>query len=297
MGSTARASRLCLLAFLLVAVSPAIALAANTVVVDGVEMHFGPGDAIEDLTVINGGAAILAEGAVVNGNLTVDGVVGGVASFADLADDVVINGNLTATNGGHALVEPGAVINGNLTVDGVLDGVASWAGCGSTVYPDNPSVVAGDATITNGAVLSMWCSTIGGKLLGDSFWYINCVNSHVALNVKLTGGGRFNGGDYVPAQPGSVGGDFSRTDGGGLWLDHWTIGGNVRVSGNHSAWVGYSHGIARCQVSGNVRVSNNDMNVTLEISDNTVGGNLAITDNSPTPVVSGNIVYGNVKVD
>lgn len=258
MGSTARASRLCLLAFLLVAVSPAIALAANNVVVDGQLMYFYPGDAIDNLTVINGGIAVLAPGVVVNGNLTVDGE-------------------------------------------------GSYAGCGSPSYPDTDTCVAGNATITDGGRLSTWFTTIGRNFRGDDFGRINFLHSHVVGSIRLSGGEHFNGATVYTALPGSsVGGNFERTDGCSLWLEDWTIGGSLRVSGNTgpAPYGGTTHTIliAGSQVSGNVQVSSNHVPQeahypSIEISDNTVGGNLRITDNSPTPVVSGNTVYGNVKVD
>ena len=74
MSQVMKTSCFFVLALILIAISPGIALSGD-VVVDGETMVFGPEDDIDidNLTVINGGVATLGIGAKVNGNLTVEG--------------------------------------------------------------------------------------------------------------------------------------------------------------------------------------------------------------------------------
>lgn len=191
-------SRFCVLALLLVAISPALALAGADVVVDGEMAEFFPGDVIDNLTVINGGVAILY-GATVNGDLTVEGE----GSYAGSGGCLVVGEAILRDGGalsmwystiGQDLLGDGAGhinylvshVGGDIVLSGGADFNGYYSGSvgGDFKYTDGSAVwlrdwtVGGDVEVSDneGRDIYIHICQIGGDLevlnnsMGPSWW-------------------------------------------------------------------------------------------------------------------------------
>jgi hypothetical protein len=256
--SSAQKVKLFALAVVLIAMCPGLALAGNDVVVDGEGKTFYSDAVIDNLTVKNGAVVWLQR----------------------------------------------ATVKGNLIVEGTDSYVGSWYGC----------TINGNAIVKDGGRLSMWNSTIKGNLQGDGYWYINWyrnpdwagTHSEIGGSIQLTGGGSFNGGQTQDWSECTVGGDIKYEKGeGGVRLWKFTVGGNVQVLESDDAYESvYSKhdlNIRQCKIDGDLQVCKNDYGkvgqLGITITGNTVGGNLEVTENEPTPTVEDNDVEGDVDVD
>jgi hypothetical protein len=213
------------------------------------------------------------------GDVVVDGV-----SMAFGSDDVI--SNLTVINGGIANLN-GSTVEGNIKIEGAQSYAGlSWVSVG------------GNVKVGEQAFLSVGYSTVAGNFKGDGYYHINFGATEVFGSVVLVGGGAFNA-----LYGGMVGGDFKYTTGNAVNLNYFTFGGNVSVVNNYGPGSYEYVWIRNCEILGNLKVSDNDMGEAqypysgIAIENNTVGGNLNCTKNTPTPVVSGNDVQGDVKVD
>jgi hypothetical protein len=211
-----RASRFFVVALLLFAISPGIVLAGD-VVVDGEAKDFYSDDVIDNLTVINGGRAMLY-GTTVNGNLTIEGE--GSYAGTDTAPGCSVVGNVTVKNGGLLSIWY-STIGGNLQGDGAghinflaseVVGSIKMKG-GADFNANNGGKVGGDVVIQTGTGFRLNWFTVGGKL-------------HVSDN---------EGGGYIRITNCDIGNDLKvcKNDmGQDITIENNTVAGNLEVKDN-----------------------------------------------------------------
>jgi hypothetical protein len=160
-----RASRFFVLALLLIAISPGIALAGD-VVVDGETKDFYSDDVIDNLTVINGGAALLW-GTTVDGNIMVQGEnsylglgsasVGGNVCLKDQGRASIgwstISGNLQGDASGHI----------NFAISEVVGNIQIAEGADFSA-PYGPCKVGGDIKYEKASAVRLNWFTVGGNV-------------------------------------------------------------------------------------------------------------------------------------
>ena len=215
------ASHCFVLVLLLITMSPGIALAGDDVVVDGEEKSFGPDDVIDNLTVINGGRAML-NGATVNGNLTIEGE--GSYAGANKWPGCSVVGDTIVKDGGHLSIWY-STICGNLLGDkaGHINFLISEVGGNIQMTegadfsaPYGPCKVGGDIKYEKGNCVRLNWFTVGG-------------NVQVSENVSPS---QYFG---IEVRNSEIDGDlqvFKNTMTAFIKVEDNTIGGNLQVKEN-----------------------------------------------------------------
>ncbi len=220
----------------------------------------------------------ICPGIALAGDVTVDGTT------ATFGSDAVIH-NLTVKNGAIVWLQ-GTVITGNLTIQGRSVDTGQGSSVDTGYYG---CTVVGNVVVKDGAYFSCWFAKIGGNLQGSKYGFINFLISEVDGNVQINEGGFFNA-EYGPCR---VGGDFQYTKSQSVRLNWFTIGGNVNISDNHG-WFAW---IANSEIKNDLKFCNNVMVEYSSVTDNKVGNNLTVQNNTPTATVTGNTVGNDVHVD
>src|SRR5437588_4851352 len=149
------------------------------------------------------------------------------------------------------------------------------------------STVAGNITVPSGS----WCNIQGQTVNGN-------VNVSAGAGVVIGSGSTINGNVYAPSGAGSFVGNPCATPG----ITHFSIvlgsgnhiNGSITASGSASTVIVGGGGCGSETVQKNVTVNANKAAVFVE--GNTIGGNAAVTNNTPGPVkVNNNHVTGNLS--
>ena len=215
MSQLTRASRFFVLALLLIASSPGFALAGNDVVVDGETKSFDSDDVIDNLTVINGGRALL-NGTTVEGNLTIEGE----GSYANFEWAVSVGGNAIVKDNGRLSMWY-STIGGDLQGDGcghinflISEVVGSLKMKGGADFNGafGPCKVGGDVVIQTGAGVLLNWFTVGGKLhvldnSGNSYIWIKYCD--IGNDLKVC---KNDMGQYITIENNTVAGNLEVKD-------------------------------------------------------------------------------------
>ncbi len=232
--------------------------------------------AVAVLVAVSAGHASAADDATCAGG----SIASGVYSNLQIAGDCLVNAgpvtvvhNLTVLPGGTLIAVtggfPGAAISSDLTVGGNLevqtDGILNL-GCEPFHFkcPNDPTADGGKYSTRH---------TIAGNLTAQNALTVVVHHTDIGLNVSVTGGGGGVACTFLPAR-----GVLPYAD-----MEDNTIGGNLRIIGWQSCWLG----LVRSTVMHSVEFDNN---VTFdpdgnEVTNNTVGDNLNCSGNSPSPQI------------
>jgi hypothetical protein len=229
-------------------------------------------------------------------------VLGGARAAASPKGDVTCASGSVASGiysslkiAGACAIDAGSngsvTVTGNLTVLPAGSLVAVWGGAGNHPVSTNLTV-GGNLDVQAGGLLNLGCEpvqytcandpgqsystnhTVGGNLTGENAFAVVIHHTAISGNVTLSGGGGGvnSCGLSVPALFGAPPyGD----------VEDVFIGGNLRITGWQSCWLGWF----RDTVMHNVDL---DSNVTgdpdgNEMANNIVLNNLSCTGNSPNP--------------
>ena len=227
-------------------------------------------------------SSLLAGSAVAAGFLVATAAPAPAADGTTCSGGSILGGtykSLTVT--GFCLIDSGNVNvlhDVTVTSNGSLDGTHP----GSTLTVGHDLVVAQGGSAGLGCALDDGCTggtlsdTIKGNVRSTGAAFLIIHNDVIGGNVSVSGGSAV----YACSPP-----DFPPfTD---FAFD--SIGGNARITGLRTCWDGFSHD----SIGGNVTFDNNVATIVEpfgadgnELGDDTIGGNLSCSGNSPTPHLS-----------
>ena len=204
------------------------------------------------------------------GNVQISGACAVVAGPTEVKGDLTVTpGSVLLAAFGETNSEPGSPAS-TLTVDGSIDvesGGTAILGCFATSFPcfDDPMQGPDGSPTLNSPV------KVGGSLVSTEPLGVIVHDGTIGGNVNETGGG---GG--VNCDPSGAFSAFQSP----VYSDYEdsSVGGWLSISNLASCWLG----VARVQIHESATFTNNQLADpdAIEIISNTIGGNLACSDNS-----------------